>query len=199
MKKTTVEDTNSISIYWLNQHGYLDKNCSYISGGIKWTRWGSESSIGFSMNRDNWGTPYERTYIRFQYNNIPRYSDEKEGVDYRVYLTSTPCNYGGKRYWFICPGLINNIACNRRVGVLYSAGKYFLCRHCGSLIYEQQTKSGVYRGSTVSIPQIERAREEAKRITYKGKYTRKYRRYLRLSDNFERDLIAVAAYLDRKK
>lgn len=52
-------------------------------------------------------------------------------VRYQVRLTWTPCNYGGKRPWFVCPGQ----GCGRRVGVLYG-GKYFLCRHCHNLAYQ---------------------------------------------------------------
>jgi|GEM_PF-3430472 len=39
---------------------------------------------------------------------------------------------GGKRTWFLCPH------CNRRVALLYGAGKYFLCRHCYNLTYASQ-------------------------------------------------------------
>jgi len=50
----------------------------------------------------------------------------------RVITTHTVLNYGGKRYWFICPG------CKRRVGVLYKpeCGDIFKCRDCYNLIYQ---------------------------------------------------------------
>ena len=50
----------------------------------------------------------------------------------RVIITYTVLNYGGKRYWFICPG------CKQRVGVLYKPeyGDIFKCRDCYNLIYQ---------------------------------------------------------------
>lgn len=50
----------------------------------------------------------------------------------RIIITHTIPNYGGKRYWFICPG------CKRRVGVLYKPehGDIFKCRDCYNLIYQ---------------------------------------------------------------
>jgi hypothetical protein len=51
-----------------------------------------------------------------------------------VLLDLQPCHFGGSRPWFICPGA----SCGRRVGVLYGAGVYFLCRHCYRLAYESQ-------------------------------------------------------------
>lgn len=48
-----------------------------------------------------------------------------------IELTSTKCNYGGERVWFLCP------ACNIRVGTLYRKplSDVFLCRHCLDLTY----------------------------------------------------------------
>lgn len=59
---------------------------------------------------------------------------EWEDVREPVSLEWTPCNFGGKRPWFVCPG----DRCGRRVAILYGPGKYFLCRHCYDLRYESQ-------------------------------------------------------------
>ena len=58
-------------------------------------------------------------------------------VNYRVELTTTPCNFAGKRYWFICPLVVDGIPCRRRVGKLYlPPGEiYFGCRKCYNLTY----------------------------------------------------------------
>ena len=53
------------------------------------------------------------------------------GMDYRVGLEWTPCNYGGSRVWFRCP------SSHRRVAVIYG-GKVFACRHCHRLAYDCQ-------------------------------------------------------------
>lgn len=52
---------------------------------------------------------------------------------YSIQVTSTPCHYGGLRYWWNCPN------CHKRVGVLYRAGLY-VCRHCLGLNYYSQHK-----------------------------------------------------------
>lgn len=50
----------------------------------------------------------------------------------KILLTKTMPNFGGVRYWFLCPG------CNRRVGILYKpVGEiFFKCRHCHNLTYQ---------------------------------------------------------------
>ena len=55
-----------------------------------------------------------------------------------VWLDWTPCHYGKKRPWFICPG------CERRVAILFIA-RGFRCRHCLNLAYESQQRSGTTR------------------------------------------------------
>jgi hypothetical protein len=58
-----------------------------------------------------------------------------------VPLQWTPCNFGGERSWFICPGA----GCGRRVAVLYGPNRYFLCRHCYDLAYQSQRDNKMYR------------------------------------------------------
>ena len=57
----------------------------------------------------------------------------------RIALTTTPCNYGGERFWFRCPG------CNSRVGVLASVNGWFRCRKCHSLGYESENHTSLDR------------------------------------------------------
>jgi len=130
--RDTVEDCKSISVFWLNKYDYF---CGWRSGGMKWTNYAGEetSSIGFQVSAgDNEG------YIRFQYTQTDRSSGVKEELDYTNRLVSIPCNYGGKRWWFICGLIVNDVYCGRRVGKLYLApgNKYFGCRHCQDLTYE---------------------------------------------------------------
>jgi hypothetical protein len=40
----------------------------------------------------------------------------------------------------MCPGVVNGMACGRRVAKLYGPGKYFLCRHCYCLAYASQSE-----------------------------------------------------------
>lgn len=187
MAKNEAEWGNSLSIFWLKKHGYLDKDYSLKSGGITWTYGLSEnkSSIGFSVIRDNWGTTEERTYMELQYTHTNRGTDEKESMNFKVQFTITPCNYGGIRYWFICPLVKNGQYCGRRVGVLYSVGKYFGCRYCGEIAYQAQFEGGNFRVGSVTEPDVEKAYNEIKREYYNGKPTRRHKRYLRLREKMD--------------
>jgi hypothetical protein len=72
-------------------------------------------------------------------------SDEPRQVHYTVPLTSTPCTYGGRRRWFLCPGVVAGRSCGRRVAKLYSDGVYFLCRRCYDLTYESRREGSMDR------------------------------------------------------
>lgn len=54
-----------------------------------------------------------------------------------IELISTPCNLGGKRWWFTCPMEVNGIKCAKRVAKLYlpPGERYLGCRHCFDLTY----------------------------------------------------------------
>jgi len=60
-------------------------------------------------------------------------------VTYGVQFTTSRCNFGGGRYWFICP----TQGCGRRVRVLYLApsATHFACRHCAEVIYSVTRES----------------------------------------------------------
>ncbi len=50
-------------------------------------------------------------------------------------ITYTKCNFGGQRFWFVCP------MCNGRIGVLYKnpISEAILCRKCHGLSYMKST------------------------------------------------------------
>ena len=64
-----------------------------------------------------------------------------EPIELRIGLIFTPCHYGGRRPWFLCPMQ----GCGRRVAILHFRGSYFLCRHCHSLGYASQHMSSEER------------------------------------------------------
>lgn len=57
----------------------------------------------------------------------------------QIRVTTTPCNYGGSRFWFICP------KCRRRVGVLYSDFGHYICRKCVNRPYASQYQDKAQR------------------------------------------------------
>ena len=178
-KKDTVEDCRSVSISFLKKHGYLSEPCS-MSGSIVWKNYYGEetSSISIAVS-----TMYDDNYVRFQYTTTNRNTGEKTEYDYKVQLTTTPCNFGGVRYWFICPLSKKGVYCGCRVAKLYKApgANYFGCRHCYNLSYETRNESRLGRFGSIGYSIVaERKMEELysqiKRWTYKGKPTKKARK-----------------------
>jgi hypothetical protein len=91
----------------------------------------------------------------------------------KITIDKTSCYFGGYRYWFICPGYERGVDCNSRVRILYRDDKKWGCRKCMNLTYRSQNLSGLDKllGVEINLSEI-------KKKTYKGKLTRKYRRYL---------------------
>lgn len=118
--KETADATKSLDVNWLSRKGYLMPGLSY---SLSWRR-GEEPTGNISVRSE-----HSSLVLEYRWRQS---GGEWQGVSERVFLTSTPCNYGGQRLWFMCPH------CSRRVGKLFGAGKYFLCRHCHDLAYESQ-------------------------------------------------------------
>lgn len=131
-KKQIVEECKSISTAFLRDHGYFGGSGTRY-GGCRWTNSNGEETgnIGYEVSTwDHVGN------IRFRYSKTDRDSDEKQSLDYTAELVSTPCFFGGRRWWLLCPIVKNGTVCARRVGKLYlGGGKYFGCRHCYNLTY----------------------------------------------------------------
>jgi len=133
----TVEECKTITTQFLNKHKYFNGGVCY-GGGMSWSRNGEKTgSIGFTVS-----TVEGDEYIRFQYTQTDRNTDKKTELDYKVRLDWTNCYFGGRRWWFICPLIVNGRSCGRRVGSLHLGnGKYFGCRHCYNLTYESSKES----------------------------------------------------------
>jgi hypothetical protein len=128
-KKTTTDECQTIDVRYLHRNGLLQPGRSF---SLRWSRTDRETgSIG--------GVAHDGRVIFF-YRHRRGMGGEWEGVKETVPLEWTPCNLGGERPWFICPGA----GCGRRVAVLYGPGKYFLCRHCYDLRYESQREDKMH-------------------------------------------------------
>ena len=68
-------------------------------------------------------------------------------------MHTTQPHFGGLRWWFSCPRIINGKACGRRVGKLYRppGDRDFACRHCLDLTYESCQKSHRYDGLSALV------------------------------------------------
>jgi len=64
--------------------------------------------------------------------------DEIETQTYALRLSTTDLSWGGKRWWFHCPLVRDNVACDARAAKLYlpPGARYFACRKCYDLTYE---------------------------------------------------------------
>ncbi|MEW6380820.1 MAG: hypothetical protein AB1611_14600 [bacterium] len=124
----TVEDSLSLPISWFRE------NCYLYQGGLGAFEWTSEkrgkiASIFFAVNADE-GLPGD-SFIILAYSVTDKLTGQKEEITERIDIGSTPCHFGGVRYWFVCP------SCRRRAGKLYLAPgtRHFRCRNCANLTY----------------------------------------------------------------
>lgn len=84
-------------------------------------------------------------HVRLVYDRVVSFSGRTYSLDYAIKLTPSKCNFGGVRWWFLCPMAKNGKPCNRRVGALYLGGEnHFGCRHCYNLTYESSRDSHKY-------------------------------------------------------
>lgn len=169
--KSTVEDATKLSIFKLKEFGLLK---GYHATTLTWTYRisGHQNSIGIIVD-------INELYAKVNYTNTSRYTGEKKDYDYKIQLTTSRCNFGGVRYWFICP--LQD--CGRRTGTLFlcSGGNYFGCRHCYDLAYESQRELHHGRFAAMgailkSDRQIEELSTKMKRWSYAGRPTKKARK-----------------------
>ena len=67
-------------------------------------------------------------------------------IEQRIEIISWPCNYGGFRYYFACPAVVDGVYCGNRVTKLFipPAGSVFGCRDCYDLTYQSCQESHKY-------------------------------------------------------
>jgi hypothetical protein len=108
-----------LDVRWLNRVGALRPGAM---ANPSWSRRGEPSgSIVTIMSQT-------RPCLNLSY-STQRPGEEWQPVKESVWLDTTPCNFGGGRIWFLCPG------CNCRRAVLFSVGGRFRCRTCHDLAY----------------------------------------------------------------
>src|SRR5262245_19639228 len=136
--KRTVESCISIDSRRLARKGSIVPGARCTSS-LKWTssHTGEDrGSIGYTIDARTDGTGT----MHLRYTHTP-YGGEPELLDYPVRLVSTRPHLGGLRWWFICPLVINDRPCGRRIAKLYHCGKYFGCRTCLRLAYRSSQEA----------------------------------------------------------
>jgi len=189
-KKTEADDLKKIEVHWLKRHRYLDPGVYLKSGQLLWEyKWsGTTHSIGITSSTLD--THEGGPHVAFNYTQTSPRTDEKTAFNYKVWLTSTPCRFGGKRWWFICPLTKNGVPCGRRVATLYKDGDYFGCRHCYNLTYDsrnQNRRSALYSlfNSFNYSQRLEKLYIHPLRPIYRGELTRRARRIITLKHKLD--------------
>ena len=186
--KTEADGLRQISTHMLKEYGYF---AGRSSGLITWTSGLAEikSSVRVEVSKlDDGG------YLRIRYTRTNYDTGELKEFDYKILLTTTPCQYGGRRYWFICPWHKNGKYCGRRVGTLYLDDDYFACRYCCNLTYTSRN-AGPRDAGFVSIPDLEAQRAKVKRTHYAGRLTKQYKKMLKMEERFWASFIEGAKRL----
>jgi hypothetical protein len=134
--KDTIESSRSLDINRLNRARCLQAG---YRGVLEWKRDGEPVAWIRFWREDN------KLVLSYR---VRRHGDEDwQNVEQATPIVWTSCRYGGIRPYFVCPGVVNGIACGRRVTKLYGAGRYFLCRHCYRLAYASQREDSYDRAS----------------------------------------------------
>lgn len=136
--KDRTEDCLSLDVRNWQRDGWLEIGLCFTTSW--WRRYRKDSSVGVRVLGDA-GTGRAHAVKLFYSWGLDR---RKEDVSYPISLSWTPCNFGGSRPWFVCPGVVNGVSCERRVAKLYLKERYFLCRHCHDLTYASQQEARRY-------------------------------------------------------
>ncbi len=127
-----------------NRHGAAECTDDYRRINIQsWQRGGIlKPGYTFSTSWKRHGETIASINVRVEIDRvILNYRHRKGGAEwkneeYPVMLDWTPCTYGGRRAWFLCPA----VGCGRRVAFLHG-GSIFACRHCYRLAYRSQRET----------------------------------------------------------
>ena len=167
--QTTLEEMQRIDIASLNKSGFLNGHTR--SGVWRW-HCGDEPSGAVTLT-----TIDNQLMITGQRRN---YGEDWEDFEQKINLLTTPCNYGGKRYWLQCP------YCFNRVGVLALGGSLFACRRCYKVPYASQQESRPDRINRAQRKLAARMFEDEDRgIKKKGLHWKTFERLLHEHDRLE--------------
>jgi len=137
-RKNRVDEARSIDIIDLQKENVFSKG-----PGMIWaSSWSRNGKVVASISYRVEGGENGPSGLRLMYTITDNNSGEKNDYDYTIPVVSTPCNYGGKRWWYICPLIVNGRSCRRRCRIVYmpTGSEYFGCRECHQLTYESRQR-----------------------------------------------------------
>lgn len=126
--KQKAESCRSLDVNKMHREGCLSEGWR---GNWQWSRNGEVLSVI--------GMRAEQGRIVLDY-RVRQHGGEWEPTTQPVKIDHVDCNFGGQRPFYLCPGIVNGQHCGRRVGKLFSGGRYFLCRHCYNIAYNSQSE-----------------------------------------------------------
>jgi len=171
-KKTRVDEARPIDILDLQRKGVFVNGPTW-NWTVSWSRNDQVvASISYRVESGDNG----QISLRFMYTITDGKTGNKKDFNYSIPVVSTSCNYGGVRWWFVCPLVVNGQACTRRCRIVYmpQGAEYFGCRECHQLTYEsrQLHRDKFYEGFQKPYVAAEAAREKlAKSRSWKKKET----------------------------
>jgi len=176
---TTTAETCRIELSYLLKRELLQKGTVTLSS-LNWT---NGSSIRIECHYTN-----EEQYIRLLY-TLTSWNGEKSELDYKIQLTFVPSNLGkGKVPYFVCP------VSGNRCRILYKAYGSPIWKSRGAynhtIFYASQTSSKLSKMNDkywkLDKEIIAIYKDNRYQTHYKGKPTRRYKRYLRLLEEQEK-------------
>jgi len=163
-RKTRVDDARAIDIVDLQRKEVFTK-------GPLWnwtTSWSRNDKVVASVCSRIESSGDRPTGLRFMYTITHNKTGEKEDYNYVLPVVSTPCNFGGEMWWFICHLVVDGRSCQRRCRIIYmpSGSEYFGCRECHQLTYEsrQRHREKFYEDFAKPMRKMDAALEKLKRV-----------------------------------
>jgi len=131
-RKSTVQECRALDLASFPKGDFVRQ--SHWPRTVTWRNYADEvtASVGYTCEPCGVGM----AVLRFSY-TVTR-AEKGQEVAESIQVVVTRPHFGGTRWWFICPVIVNNRECLRRVRKLYlpSGGTYFGCRTCYNLTYE---------------------------------------------------------------
>lgn len=126
--RLTVEQCLSLIVELFRRAGTLSSPAG-TTGTLTWTN----SMTGAELGRIEYALQENENGLAIRICSAAKLIEELT-----IPLTTTPCHFGGKRFWFRCPFVSDGKSCGRRVGRLYlpPGARVFGCRHCHNLTYQ---------------------------------------------------------------
>ena len=120
-KKAVTEHQYQIDLRELKRKGLLKP------GRTGELRWKDSKPVNYTIAQTQMTLEYGSWVFGFDRGGVV--------LNQTIQLDYTPCYYGGKRTWFLCPN------CGKRCVVLYGVNRTFLCRKCHGLTYACQNET----------------------------------------------------------